>query len=143
MEAFSLLKYWRAASSLPPGAPLPPSLSATTIITIVDFDTEENNRDGDGEFKFTLSSFTNRLGDPKLLFSPYDDLFFKGKLVEVEPSSFVINSIESEPNSKPQFTASLVKSATKFTASFTTYIPGSPPLIISSHFPFPFILLQR
>ncbi|KAI9104408.1 hypothetical protein K1719_022980 [Acacia pycnantha] len=31
METFSLLKYWRAASSLPPGAPLPPSLSATTI----------------------------------------------------------------------------------------------------------------
>ncbi|KAK4262829.1 hypothetical protein QN277_028334 [Acacia crassicarpa] len=164
MEAFSLLKYWRAASSLPPGAPPPPTLDAATIVTAVDSDTEDDdddddgpffdleftvpddaedgpenlnvnssgsdsplhseeeqadddgsdNGDGDGEFKFTLSPSTNDPGDPNLSLSPSDDLFFKGKLVEVEPSSFVINSSESEPNSKPQFTASLLKSATKF-----------------------------
>ncbi|KAI9104396.1 hypothetical protein K1719_022968 [Acacia pycnantha] len=37
---------------------------------------------------------------------------------EVEPSSFVIYSSESEPNSKPQFTTSLLKSTTKYNAAF-------------------------
>lgn len=56
------------------------------------------------EFKFTLSPSANDRSD----LSPSDDLFFKGKLVQVDPSSF-------EPNSKPpQFTASLFKSATRF-----------------------------
>ncbi|KAF7828208.1 putative membrane-associated kinase regulator 2 [Senna tora] len=69
----------------------------------------EGEGEGEGEFKFTLSPSTNDRSD----LSPSEDLFFKGKLVEVvEPSSFVINP--SEPNSKPQFPASLLKSATKF-----------------------------
>ncbi|TKY70985.1 membrane-associated kinase regulator 2 [Spatholobus suberectus] len=64
--------------------------------------------DGEGEFKFALSPSSNDRSDPNLSLSPPEDLFFKGKLVHLDPSSF------SEPNSKPQFTASLLKSATKF-----------------------------
>ncbi|KAL5814272.1 hypothetical protein ACOSQ4_024913 [Xanthoceras sorbifolium] len=67
------------------------------------------------EFNFTISS--NSSGnddrtDPNLTLSPSDDLFFKGSLVPIEPSSLVFNS--AEPNSKPQFPVSLLKSATKF-----------------------------
>ncbi|KAG4987465.1 hypothetical protein JHK85_030448 [Glycine max] len=63
--------------------------------------------DGEREFKFTLSPSSNDRSDPNLsLLSPSEDIFFKGKLVHVDPNS--------EPNSKPQFTASLLKSATKF-----------------------------
>ncbi|KAG5061529.1 hypothetical protein JHK87_002558 [Glycine soja] len=69
-----------------------------------DINIEES--DGEREFKFTLSPSSNDRSDPNLSpLSPSDDLFFKGKLVHVDPS---------EPNSKPQFTASLLKSATKF-----------------------------
>ncbi|XP_054825126.1 probable membrane-associated kinase regulator 2 [Prosopis cineraria] len=77
-------------------------------------DVESDDGDDEKEFKFTLSPSANDRGDPDLSLSPSDDLFFKGKIVEVKPSSFVINSSESEPNSRPQFTASLLKSATKF-----------------------------
>jgi len=72
-----------------------------------DINIEES--DGEREFKFTLSPSSNDRSDPNLSLSPSEDLFFKGKLVQVDPSSF-----SSEPNSKPQFTASLLKSATKF-----------------------------
>ncbi|KAL1316753.1 hypothetical protein HN51_068905 [Arachis hypogaea] len=74
-------------------------------------DDDDNIEECEREFKFTLSPSSNDRGDdPNLSLSPSDDLFFKGKLVQVDPSS-------SEPNSKPappQFTASLFKSATKF-----------------------------
>ena len=65
------------------------------------------------EIKFTLSPSSNDHSDPNLSVS--DDVFLEGKLVQLEPSSFVLNS-SSEPNSKPppQFTAALLKSATKF-----------------------------
>ncbi|MED6156474.1 hypothetical protein PIB30_014693 [Stylosanthes scabra] len=75
---------------------------------------DDNIEECEREFKFTLSPSSNDRGDePNLSLSPSDDLFFKGKLVQVDPSS------SSEPNSKPpppQFTASasLFKSATKF-----------------------------
>ncbi|PRQ17546.1 hypothetical protein RchiOBHm_Chr7g0196191 [Rosa chinensis] len=73
----------------------------------VDVDGEE------GEFNFTVSSGSSNDGtDPNLSMSPSDDLFFKGKLVPIEPSSIVFNP--SEPNSKAQFAGSLLKSATKF-----------------------------
>ncbi|KAM5572315.1 putative membrane-associated kinase regulator 2 [Rosa sericea] len=73
----------------------------------VDVDGEE------GEFNFTVSSgSSNDHTDPNLSMSPSDDLFFKGKLVPIEPSSIVFNP--SEPNSKAQFAGSLLKSATKF-----------------------------
>ncbi|KAK4844678.1 hypothetical protein QYF36_023092 [Acer negundo] len=80
---------------------------------------EEEEEEDDGEereFNFTISS--NSSGgnddrtDPNLTLSPSDDLFFKGRLVPIEPSSLVFNS--AEPNSKPQFPVSLLKSATKF-----------------------------
>ncbi|CAJ1927598.1 unnamed protein product [Sphenostylis stenocarpa] len=71
-----------------------------------DINIEES--DGEREFKFTLSPSSNDRSDPNLSLSPSEDLFFKGKLVHVDPSSF------SETNAKPQFTASLLKSATKF-----------------------------
>ncbi|XP_061341146.1 probable membrane-associated kinase regulator 2 [Gastrolobium bilobum] len=73
------------------------------------FNIEESDGEGEREFKFTLSPSSNDRSDPNLSLSPSsDDVFLKGKLVQVEPSSF------SETNSKPQFTASLLKSATKF-----------------------------
>ncbi|XP_027362574.1 probable membrane-associated kinase regulator 2 [Abrus precatorius] len=71
-----------------------------------DINTEEES-DGEKEFKFTLSPSSNDRSDPNLSLSPSDDVFFKGKLVQLDHPS-------SEPNSKPQFTASLLKSATKF-----------------------------
>lgn len=81
-----------------------------------DDDDDESDDDVDGherEFNFTVSSgSSNDRTDPNLSMSPSDDLFFKGKLVPIEPSSIVFNP--SEPNSKPQFAGSLLKSATKF-----------------------------
>ncbi|XP_030951991.1 probable membrane-associated kinase regulator 2 isoform X2 [Quercus lobata] len=90
-----------------------------------DEDEEEDDEFDDGggderEFKFTLSSGSGSgssnvdTADPNLSLSPSDDLFFKGRLVPIEPSSLVFNPSESEPNSKPQFPVKLLKSATKF-----------------------------
>ena len=65
------------------------------------------------EFKFTLSlsGSSGDQTDPNLLLSLFDDLFFKGRLVPIESSSFVFNS--SKPNSKGNhFSVSLLKSAT-------------------------------
>ncbi|XP_044485867.1 probable membrane-associated kinase regulator 2 [Mangifera indica] len=89
-------------------------------------DEENQNDDADSEeedvneFKFTISSNSsgdggsnnNEPADPNLTLSPSEDLFFKGRLVPIEPSSLVFNS--NEPNSRPQFPVSLLKSATKF-----------------------------
>ncbi|KAA8520889.1 hypothetical protein F0562_011562 [Nyssa sinensis] len=80
-----------------------------------DDDIESDGTDGENErdFKFTLSSGSSGdRTDPNVSLSPSDDLFFKGRLVPIEPSSIVCNG--SEPNSKPQFPVSLLKSATKF-----------------------------
>jgi hypothetical protein len=79
---------------------------------------EEEEEEEEREFNFTLSSgSSNDRADPNLSLSPSDDLFFKGRLVPIEPSSLVFNP--SEPNSKqPQlFPVSLLKSATKFRVS--------------------------
>lgn len=81
-----------------------------------DEEREDDDIESDGtesEFKFTLSSGSSgERTDPNLSLSPSDDLFFKGRLVPVEPSSIVFNGSDSESNSKSQF--SLLKSATKF-----------------------------
>lgn len=79
---------------------------------------EDEITDEEGEFNFTISSNSsgNDRTDQHLTLSPSDDLFFKGKLVPIEPSSLVFNSA-AEPNSKPQFPVSLLKSATKFRVS--------------------------
>jgi len=84
-----------------------------------DDDEEEDSDDGgetESEFKITLSPSNNERSDANLSLSPSEDLFFKGKLVQLKPSSFILNNNNnsSEPNNKPQFTASLLKSATKF-----------------------------
>ncbi|XP_048445066.1 probable membrane-associated kinase regulator 2 isoform X2 [Pyrus x bretschneideri] len=78
-------------------------------------DESDDCEDGEGEFNFTVSSGSSqdRTDDPNLTLSPSDDLFFKGKLVPIEPSSIEFNPSE-ESNSKPQFAGSLLKSATKF-----------------------------
>lgn len=79
---------------------------------------EEEDDDDEREFNFTLSSgSSNDRADPNLSLSPSDDLFFKGRLVPIEPSSLAFNP--AEPNSKqPQlFPVSLLKSATKFRVS--------------------------
>ncbi|CAI9775763.1 unnamed protein product [Fraxinus pennsylvanica] len=67
-------------------------------------ESEDENDDQEGELKFELSK------DQNVILSPSDDLFFKGHLLPIEPSSILLNS--SENNSK--FPAALVKSATKF-----------------------------
>jgi hypothetical protein len=53
----------------------------------------------------------------RICLSPFDELFFNGRLVPIEPYSLVFNP--SKPNSKqPQlFPVSLLKSATKFRVS--------------------------
>lgn len=80
---------------------------------------EEEAEEGDGsesenegELKFTLSPSSSSVDgtDPNVSLSPSDDLFFKGSLVPIEPSSLLISA--SEANSK--FSSSLLKSATKF-----------------------------
>lgn len=83
-----------------------------------DVGSEDEITDEEGEFNFTISSNSsgNDRTDQHLTLSPSDDLFFKGKLVPIEPSSLVFNSA-AEPNSKPQFPVSLLKSATKFRVS--------------------------
>jgi hypothetical protein len=80
---------------------------------------DEEEDEEEREFNFALSSgSSNDRADPNLSLSPSDDLFFKGRLVPIEPSSLVFNP--SEPNSKQQpqlFPVSLLKSATKFRVS--------------------------
>lgn len=82
-----------------------------------DVGSEDEITDEEREFNFTISSNSsgNDRTDQHLKLSPSDDLFFKGKLVPIEPSSLVFNS--AEPNSKPQFPVSLLKSATKLRVS--------------------------
>lgn len=80
---------------------------------VMEVESDEEEEEEEREFNFTVSSEGSCGGglrsDP---LSPSDDLFFKGKLVPLEPSSIVISS--SEADSKPQFAVSLLKSATKF-----------------------------
>ncbi|KAM7525819.1 hypothetical protein LguiA_015721 [Lonicera macranthoides] len=79
-------------------------------------DSDVSDGEDDGrEMKFTLSSASSGDSiDPNVSLSPSDDLFFKGRLVPIEPSSLVFNGTEANSNSKSQFPVSLVKSATKF-----------------------------
>ncbi|AES94006.1 hypothetical protein MtrunA17_Chr5g0397131 [Medicago truncatula] len=84
-----------------------------------DDDDDDDSGETESEFKITLSPSNNERSDANLSLSPSEDLFFKGKLVQLKSSSFILNnnnnnSSSSEPNNKPQFTASLLKSATKF-----------------------------
>ncbi|XVF13049.1 hypothetical protein REPUB_Repub08aG0174200 [Reevesia pubescens] len=73
-----------------------------------DTKSDDGCSDGEGEFNFTLSSgSSNDRSDPNLTLSPSDDLFFKGRLVPIEPNS----SLDSKPLQLP---VSLLKSATKF-----------------------------
>ncbi|KAL0285906.1 UNVERIFIED_CONTAM: hypothetical protein Sangu_2761600 [Sesamum angustifolium] len=66
---------------------------------------ENDDDEEEGELKFAVTST-----DENVTFSPSDELFFKGNLVSIEPSSILLNG--SEENSKiPVF---LLKSATKF-----------------------------
>lgn len=152
MEAFTLLKYWRAAGLV---GLSPSSETTTTILSAVsqndnattesDDDNDDNEdegpffdleftapdeedhlseqtnpnneshededeeSDGAAEFKITLSPSSKERNDANLSLSPSEDI----QIVELKPSSFLLNN-PSEPNSKPQFTASLLKSATKF-----------------------------
>ncbi|XP_022773319.1 probable membrane-associated kinase regulator 2 [Durio zibethinus] len=74
----------------------------------VDSKSDDGCSDGETELNFTLSSgSSDDHSDPNLTLSPSDDLFFKGRLVPIEPNS----SLDSKP---PQFPVSLLKSATKF-----------------------------
>ncbi|CAK9154314.1 unnamed protein product [Ilex paraguariensis] len=80
-----------------------------------DMDSEASDGESEEEFKFTLSSGSSaNCTEPNVSLSPSDDLFFKGRgrLVPVEP----LNG--SESNSKSQFPASLLRSATKLRVSF-------------------------
>ncbi|XP_016478712.1 putative membrane-associated kinase regulator 2 [Nicotiana tabacum] len=79
-----------------------------------ELDESSENEISEGELKFTLSTSSGSSiddgTDPNVSLSPSDDLFFKGSLVPIEPSSLLLSA--SEANSK--FTSSLLKSATKF-----------------------------
>ncbi|KAI3453768.1 hypothetical protein Pfo_010431 [Paulownia fortunei] len=65
----------------------------------------EDDGEEEGELKFALTS-----DESNVTISPTDELFFKGHLVPIEPSSIILGG--SEENSK--FPVSLLKSATKF-----------------------------
>lgn len=71
-----------------------------------------------GELNFTVSSSSSSSSassDPSVSLSSSDDLFFKGQLLPLEPSSIVITTTSSDSDTKiSQFPASLLKSATKF-----------------------------
>lgn len=73
---------------------------------------ELDESETEGELKFTLSSSGSSVDgtDPNVSLSPSADLFFKGSLVPIEPSSLFLTA--SEANAK--FSSSLLKSATKF-----------------------------
>lgn len=104
----------------------------------LEFAVPDENDDGDEEddgsigtdeerdFDFAVSSGggSDRT-DPNLALSPSDDLFFKGKLVQLEPSSIAYSS--SEPNSKAQFPVSFLKSATKFRVFLLGFKKPKPP----------------
>ncbi|XP_008805648.2 probable membrane-associated kinase regulator 2 [Phoenix dactylifera] len=81
--------------------------SAVAVEAEADEEDEEER-----EFNFAVSSEGSCGGGLRSdSLSPSDDLFFKGELVPLEPSSIVITSSEADP--KPQFAVSLLKSATK------------------------------
>ncbi|XP_057786967.1 probable membrane-associated kinase regulator 2 isoform X1 [Salvia miltiorrhiza] len=174
MEAFSLLKYWRAGGGGGPGGATATAFTAAkaTTKTIVDgaaaagvspyssesedgpyFDLEfalpdhesdtdeqeqttaelhendvvktedeteseeisvhenddEEEEEDEAELKFSLTS--NECPDQNAALSPSDDLFFKGDLVTIEPSSILLNGSEEE---NPKFPVFLGKSASKF-----------------------------
>ncbi|KAG1367735.1 putative membrane-associated kinase regulator 2 [Cocos nucifera] len=82
-----------------------------------DYSTSESESEEDEkELKFAMRSNESyksgsfRL-DRSLSFLPSDDLFFKGRVLPLEPSSMAF--APSEPDSKPQFGGSLLRSATK------------------------------
>ncbi|XP_010533623.1 PREDICTED: probable membrane-associated kinase regulator 2 [Tarenaya hassleriana] len=73
--------------------------------------------DGGEEIKFTLSSCSGgegRAADTNLEFSPSDDVFYKGRLVAVEPPSTSTEQNAAAKAPVAQLSASLLKSATKF-----------------------------
>lgn len=69
---------------------------------------EEEEEDG-AELKFSLSS--NGCMDQNAALSPSDELFFKGDLVTIEPSTILLNAAADDTS---RFPVSLLKSATKF-----------------------------
>ncbi|KAG8375037.1 hypothetical protein BUALT_Bualt10G0058000 [Buddleja alternifolia] len=74
-----------------------------------DDEEEEEEEEEEGELKFAVAS--NECADENhVALSPSDELFFKGDLVSIEPSSILLNG--PEENSK--FPVNLLKSATKF-----------------------------
>ncbi|PKI56900.1 hypothetical protein CRG98_022729 [Punica granatum] len=139
MEAFSLLKYWRGGGVVGGcDAFSNARASSTTIVTTAvqagvdtlgdegsvdgkggsssgeEEDVDEGSDVGDGgEFNFTLSSScssASSVSGDGCAGSPSDDLFFKGRLVPIEPGS---SSEPNNPNSKPHLPVSLMKSATR------------------------------
>ncbi|GAB4834489.1 hypothetical protein Ancab_032745 [Ancistrocladus abbreviatus] len=84
------------------------------VVEVEENDDVESNATTDGdreELKFTLSSGSSsceRTADLNISLSPSDDLFFKGRLLPVDPASEVMNSRASS-----QRAVSLLKSATK------------------------------
>ncbi|KAG6409315.1 hypothetical protein SASPL_127352 [Salvia splendens] len=71
-------------------------------------DSEEEEEEEEAELKFSLSG--NECTDQNAAVSPSDDLFFKGEMVAIEPSSILLNAA----GENPRFPVFLVKSASKF-----------------------------
>ncbi|KAL3635625.1 hypothetical protein CASFOL_020172 [Castilleja foliolosa] len=71
---------------------------------------DDEDEDEEEELKFALAS--NECSEQSAAaLSPSDELFFKGDLVSIEPSSILLNGSSEENSKLPVF---LVKSATKF-----------------------------
>lgn len=133
MEAFSLLKYWRRGGgdrvSIVTGVDQNAAETDTDDGPFFDLEfsvpdeeediesreegeNDESNGGNESDSVEIGDGTSNNRTDSNLSLSP-DDLFFKGKLEPIEPSTLVLKS--SEPNSKlTQFHSSFLKSATKF-----------------------------
>ncbi|KAK6137362.1 hypothetical protein DH2020_028897 [Rehmannia glutinosa] len=72
---------------------------------------ENDDDDEEEEDELKLAVTSNDCTEQSVTLSPSDELFFKGNLVSIEPSSILLNGSNEENSKLPVF---LVKSATKF-----------------------------
>ncbi|KAK6158344.1 hypothetical protein DH2020_005658 [Rehmannia glutinosa] len=76
---------------------------------ISEHENEDDDEEEEDELKLAVTS--NDCTEQSVTLSPSDELFFKGNLVSIEPSSILLNGSNEENSKLPVF---LVKSATKF-----------------------------
>ncbi|KAK6158296.1 hypothetical protein DH2020_005610 [Rehmannia glutinosa] len=83
--------------------------SVSNAEEISEHENDDDEEEEEEELKLALTS--NDCTEQSVTLSPADELFFKGNLVTIEPSSILVNGSNEENSKLPIF---LVKSATKF-----------------------------